>query len=154
MEKKPVKSSVDYFHFGDLLDKKTNETRIALRKIFEAEILPKSAEYNDKALYPHYLRALYRKLELGKHLNDKPYGFSTPLMSQAVFVMELARIDLSATLVAAVSLKLAGNTIGLYGTKEQKEKYLPRLMNMEIIGGWAFTEPEAGSDARGLRTTA
>ncbi len=68
--------------------------------------------------------------------------------------MELARVDLSATLVAAVSLKLAGNTIGLYGTEAQKEKYLPRLINMDIIGGWAITEPNAGSDARGITTTA
>ena len=52
-----------------------------------------------------------------------------------------------------VDLGLLGYTIELLGSQEQKQKYLPKIINMDWIGGWGLTEDKIGSDAANINTT-
>ena len=67
---------------------------------------------------------------------------------------ELARVDPSVALIVAAHVSLCTNHIYLHGNDAQRRKYVPKLASGEWIGCWSITEPEAGSDAAGTRTTA
>ncbi len=69
-------------------------------------------------------------------------------------IEELARVDGSVALTVAAHTSLCSNHIYLAGTEEQKRKYLAPLARGEKLGCWSLTEPQAGSDAGGTRTTA
>lgn len=55
--------------------------------------------------------------------------------------------------MCVVDLALLGYTIELLGSEEQKQKYLPKIINFEMIGGWGLTEDKIGSDAANINTT-
>ncbi len=67
---------------------------------------------------------------------------------------ELARVDGSVALIVSAHNSLCSNHIRLMGTEEQKRKYLAPLARGEKLGCWSLTEPDSGSDAGALRTTA
>jgi alkylation response protein AidB-like acyl-CoA dehydrogenase len=69
-------------------------------------------------------------------------------------VEELSRADASVGITVAAHISLCSNHIFEQGTEEQKQKYLVPLASGEWLGAWSLTEPEAGSDAGGTRTTA
>jgi alkylation response protein AidB-like acyl-CoA dehydrogenase len=69
-------------------------------------------------------------------------------------VEELARADASVGITVAAHISLCSNHIYEQGNEEQKQKYLVPLASGQSIGAWSLTEPEAGSDASGTRTTA
>lgn len=71
-----------------------------------------------------------------------------------IAIEELARVDGSVALVVAAHNSLCTNHILLAGNEQQKRKYLPSLAQGEKLGCWSLTEPGAGSDAGGTRTTA
>jgi alkylation response protein AidB-like acyl-CoA dehydrogenase len=78
------------------------------------------------------------------------YGY----IEYALVIEELARVDPSVALIVAAHTSLCSNHIYIAGTPEQKQKYLPKLASGEWLGSWSLTEPEAGSDAGGTKTTA
>ncbi len=65
----------------------------------------------------------------------------------------MSRIDAGLGTFCAVQLGLLGHTIEALGSEEQKAKYLPKIINLEWIGGWGLTEEKVGSDAANLLTT-
>jgi hypothetical protein len=67
---------------------------------------------------------------------------------------ELAAIDGSLAVIVGVHCGLGSKAIVLYGTDDQKQRYLPQLARAEIFAAYALTEPETGSDAQNLQTTA
>src|SRR5207245_3140733 len=69
-------------------------------------------------------------------------------------IEELARVDGSVAIILAAHTSLCSGHIYLAGTEEQKRKYLTSLARGEKLGCWSLTEPQAGSDAGGTRTTA
>jgi alkylation response protein AidB-like acyl-CoA dehydrogenase len=76
-------------------------------------------------------------------------------LTDGMIAMELSRGDPSISTFMGVHGGLAMGTVYLCGSEEQKDRWLPRMARMELIGAFGLTEPEAGSDvARGLRTTA
>lgn len=72
----------------------------------------------------------------------------------ATIIEELARVDGSVGLSVAAHNSLCSNHIYMFGTDEQKEKYLAPLAKGESFGAWGLTEAQAGSDSAGTRTTA
>ena len=72
----------------------------------------------------------------------------------AIAIEELSRVDGSVGIIVAAHNSLCSNHIFKFGTEEQKKKYLVPLAQGKKIGAWSLTEPEAGSDAGGTRTTA
>jgi alkylation response protein AidB-like acyl-CoA dehydrogenase len=69
-------------------------------------------------------------------------------------IQEIAKVDGSIGLSVAAHNSLCTGHILLFGTEEQKQKYLPRLATAEFIGAWGLTEPNTGSDAGNMKTTA
>jgi alkylation response protein AidB-like acyl-CoA dehydrogenase len=72
----------------------------------------------------------------------------------SIIIEELARVDGSVAIILAAHTSLCTNHIYKAGTEEQKQHYIPKLASGEWLGCWSLTEPEAGSDAAGTRSTA
>jgi len=72
----------------------------------------------------------------------------------AIAIEELSRVDGSVGLIVAAHNSLCSNHIFKFGNEAQKKKYLTPLAQGKKIGAWSLTEPEAGSDAGGTRTSA
>jgi alkylation response protein AidB-like acyl-CoA dehydrogenase len=80
-------------------------------------------------------------------------GAGAPYSHQAVFLEELARAE-APQHIGVIGLGMAGPTIIAHGTDEQKARYLPKILTAEEIWCQGFSEPEAGSDLAGLRSSA
>lgn len=109
-------------------------------------------------LTDEYPRDLARKMGeyglLGLGTPKEYGGLGLDLISSVVVAEEIARVSLSAALIIGVQNGLVAYPISEFGTKEQKEKYLPRLVKGEIFGSYGLTEPGAGSDAANIQTKA
>ena len=81
-------------------------------------------------------------------------GAGLGYVDYTIIIEELARVDGSVGLLVAAHNSLCANHVFLAGTEEQKKKYLIPLARGEKLGCWSLTEPDAGSDAGGTRTTA
>jgi len=73
-------------------------------------------------------------------------------VSEAIVIEELSRCDASAGVVVAVHCGLCSKTLVVWGSEEQKQRYLPRLATGEIASCYALTEPGSGSDSLAMRT--
>src|SRR4029434_4695936 len=71
-----------------------------------------------------------------------------------IAIEELSRVDGSVGIIIAAHNSLCSNHIFKFGSEAQRQKYLAPLAQGKKIGAWSLTEPEAGSDAGGTRTTA
>ncbi|HZK54975.1 MAG TPA: acyl-CoA dehydrogenase family protein, partial [Desulfosporosinus sp.] len=81
-------------------------------------------------------------------------GVGADYISYAITVEELSRVDASVGVTISAHASLCCNPINLFGTEAQKKKYLTPLASGEKLGAFGLTEPMAGSDASGTRTTA
>jgi alkylation response protein AidB-like acyl-CoA dehydrogenase len=137
------------------LNEEQKQLRAAVREFAEAEIAPHVRRWDENNEFPS---AVVKKCgEMGlmgsifpEELGGTGYGY----IEYSLLIEELARVDPSVALIVAAHTSLCTNHIFLAGTEEQKKKYIPKLATGEWIGCWSLTEPEAGSDAGGTRTTA
>ncbi|MFN8535051.1 MAG: acyl-CoA dehydrogenase family protein [Dehalococcoidia bacterium] len=81
-------------------------------------------------------------------------GQGRPVFEQAVFAEEMARAGATNYIVGSVGLNMVAPALMHYGSEEQKRDILPKIASGEINFAQVFTEPEAGSDLAGLKTTA
>ena len=81
-------------------------------------------------------------------------GSGLGYIDYTIVVEELARVDPSVALIVAAHNSLCTNHIYVAGSEEQRHHYIPKLASGEWLGCWSLTEPEAGSDAAGTRTSA
>ncbi len=132
----------------------------SFRKFCEKEIRP-NADLLDKADHEQSVKILkvnFKKLAefgyTGLFHEEKYGGTARNLLTQSIAQEELARACASTYLSVGGSVGLCGIPIALFGTDKQKEKYLPKLISTEMIGSFGLTEPDAGSDAISVRTTA
>ena len=131
------------------------QLRRAVRDFAEAEIAPHVLEWDEAQTFP--LEVVKKAGEMGllgsifpEELGGAGYGY----IEYAIIIEELARVDPSVALIVAAHTSLCSNHIYLAGSEEQRLKYIPKLATGEFIGCWSLTEPEAGSDAAGTRSTA
>lgn len=144
----------DYYQFDDLLTPDEKETRQKVRKCMEKEVAPIMAKYWEKAEFPF---EVVPKLGALCIAGGTLKGYGCPGLSitaSAVATAEVARVDASCSTFILVHSSLAMLTIGMCGSESQKQKYLPSLAKFDTIACWALTEPDYGSDASALRTTA
>jgi butyryl-CoA dehydrogenase len=132
----------------------------SFRKFCEKEIKP-NADLMDKAETGESLEILrknFKKLAeigyTGLFHEEKYGGTARDLITQSIAQEELARACGATYLSIGGSVGLCGIPIAMFGTEEQKKKYLPGLITTDLVGSFGLTEPEAGSDAIGLKTTA
>ncbi len=131
------------------------QLRRSIRDFAEAEIAAHVLDWDENQTFP--LDAIKKAGELGilgaifpEDLGGAGFGY----IEYSIIIEELARVDPSVALIIAAHNSLCTNHIYLAGNEEQKKKYIPKLASGEWIGCWSLTEPEAGSDAAGTRTTA
>ncbi|MBC8083996.1 MAG: acyl-CoA dehydrogenase family protein [Hymenobacter sp.] len=91
---------------------------------------------------------------MGMMVSPEYGGGGMDTMSYVLAMEEISKVDASCSVIMSVNNSLVCWGIEHYGTEEQKQKYLPRLCSGEIVGAFALSEPEAGSDATSQRTTA
>ncbi|HAR42619.1 MAG TPA: acyl-CoA dehydrogenase [Bdellovibrionales bacterium] len=91
---------------------------------------------------------------LGITVSEADGGAGLGAVAATIAMEEMGAVDASTTLSYLAHAILCVNQIGVNGTPEQKEKYLPKLLTGEWIGGMGMSEPEAGSDALGMKTRA
>jgi alkylation response protein AidB-like acyl-CoA dehydrogenase len=119
------------------------------------EVQPRAAEIDRTGEYPADLVRMMSELGLmGVPFPEKYGGAGQSYVTFALIVEELCRACASTGLIMDVNISLCGEPILLFGTEDQKQKYLPRLASGETIGALAMTEPEAGSDAASIKTSA
>jgi len=131
------------------------QLRRAVRDFASREILPHVMEWDEAQQFP---AAVVKKLgELGYMGSIFPEdlgGAGLGYVEYSIIIEELARVDGSVAIILAAHTSLCGNHIFKAGTGEQKRHYIPKLASGEWLGCWSLTEPEAGSDAAGTRSTA
>src|ERR1700712_2584770 len=91
---------------------------------------------------------------LGAIFPEEYGGAGLGYVEYSIIIEELSRVDGSVGIIVAAHTSLCSNHIYKAGSEAQKQKYLTKLTSGEWIGCWSLTEPEAGSDAAGTRTTA
>jgi alkylation response protein AidB-like acyl-CoA dehydrogenase len=145
----------DFYDLESLLSDEDRALLHRVRTFMDEQVQPIINDYWTRGKTP--LELIPGIAELG--IAGTQYtGYGCPgrsPLTDGMIAMELSRGDPSISTFMGVHGGLAMGTIYLCGSEEQKERWLPRMARMELIGAFGLTEPDAGSDvARGLRTTA
>jgi len=132
-----------------------DEVRELARNFARSEIAPHAREWDERSFFP---REVCRKLGelgfLGVLVPEEFGGAGLSYREYVAIVEELAAVEAGVGLTVAAHNSLCTNHIFLFGSEEQKRRWVPRLASGEILGAWGLTEPEAGSDAGGTKTFA
>ncbi len=129
--------------------------RQTVRDFAEREVKPLAQELDEKGKFSVELTKKMGELGLfGMYLPEKYGGQGLDTLSYIIAVEELARVDSSQAATLAAHNSLGIGPLYYYGTEEQKMKYLPNLCTGEHLWAFGLTEPDAGSDSRGTKTTA
>ena len=137
------------------LSKEQNMIRKEVRKFAQKEIAPIAGELDENEEFSVELTQKMGEIGLfGMFVSEAYGGQGMDYLAYIIAVEEIARIDGSQAATIA-----AGNSLGIgplyyFGTEEQKQRYLPPLCRGEKLWGFGLTEPTAGSDAGGSKTTA
>ncbi len=124
------------------------------RKFLADKLAPIAAELDEKEEFPLEVIKGMGELGLLALIIPEEYGGAGHDVIGAAIVAEEVSKICAGTYTSAQGHVFCSHWMAKYGTDEQKAKYLPRLATGEWIGAMAITEPEAGSDVAGLKTTA
>jgi alkylation response protein AidB-like acyl-CoA dehydrogenase len=137
------------------LNEEQLQMKMSVREFAEGEIAPHVMEWDETQHFPIELKPKLGELGLMGVLFPEEYGGAgMGYVEYATIIEELSRVDGSVGISVAAHNSLCANHIYQYGSEEQKQKYLAPLARGEHLGAWGLTEPGAGSDASGTRTTA
>lgn len=129
--------------------------RQAARDYAQRELIKDVIERDEKAEFPtQHVKNLAELGFMGMTVDPKYDGGGMDTVSYVLAVEEISKVDSSLGVIISVNNSLVCWGIETYGTEEQKEKYLKPLARGDVIGAFALSEPEAGSDATMQRTTA
>ena len=138
----------------DLTDEQ-RAIRDLARDFAQSEVRPVAEELDREKRFPYEIVKKLGELGLmGIPYPDEYGGGGADTLSYAIAVEELARVDSSVAITLAAHTSLGTWPIYAFGTEEQKAEWMPRLTAGETLGAFGLTEPEAGSDAGNVRTTA
>ena len=131
------------------------ELRMKLREFAEAEVKPYAFQWDKESKFPTEAVKKFGKLGfLGIPFPKKYGGLGLDIMSYAIAVEELGRVDGAMSVILSAHVSLGCWPIFNYGTEEQKKKYLVPMAKGEKLGAFGLTETNAGSDAGGTETVA
>lgn len=137
------------------LTEEQQQMKMSVREFAESEIAPHVSEWDETQHFPIELKPKLADLGLLGVLFPEEYGGAgLGYVEYVTVIEELSRVDGSVGISVAAHTSLCSNHIYQFGTESQKQKYLIPLANGEQLGAWGLTEPGAGSDASGTRTTA
>jgi alkylation response protein AidB-like acyl-CoA dehydrogenase len=131
------------------------EIQALAREVARAEIEPHAAEWDRERRFPRELFAKLGELGLmGVCIPEEYGGAGADFLSYVLVVEELSRADAGVGVTVAVHTSAVTLPTVVFGSEEQKARFVPSLARGETLGAFALTEPEAGSDAGSLRTSA
>jgi alkylation response protein AidB-like acyl-CoA dehydrogenase len=129
--------------------------RVAVREFAEAEIRPHVMTWDEaQAISPELLPKLAAQGLMGIQVPEQWGGAGLSAVAYCVCIEELARIDPSIALSVAAHNGLCVAHLRVFGSDEQRERYLKPLAAGQHWGAWGLTEASSGSDAAAMRTTA
>lgn len=127
----------------------------SVRKFAREKILPYARDWDRQGFFPReLLRDMGALGYLGVPVPEEYGGAGLDYISEAIVFEEIGYADSSVRTTLSVQMSLVELTILAWGTEEQKQAYLPKLCSGEWIGCFGLTEPNAGSDAGNVQTTA
>lgn len=130
-------------------------TREMVRQFARDEVAPVAAKFDAEAKFPwQNIRKMGELGLLGVPWPEELGGAGLDLLSYVIVIHELAKVDASHGLTISAHTTLGTSPIMKFGSEEQKRRYVPLLASGRVMGGFGLTEPEAGSDAGGTRSTA
>ena len=131
------------------------EIKRSVREFAENEIRPRVMEWDERQQFPHEVISKLGPMGLMGVVFPTEYGGAgLGYVEYVTVIEELSRVDGSVGIIVAAHNSLCAGHIFAAGTEDQKRKYLAPLARGEKLGCWSLTEPQAGSDAGGTRTTA
>jgi alkylation response protein AidB-like acyl-CoA dehydrogenase len=131
------------------------QLRREVRDFAAKEIAPHVMDWDENQIFPiEVIKKLGQLGYMGAIFPEEYGGAGLGYVEYSIIIEELSRVDGSVGIILAAHTSLCSNHIYKAGTEEQKQKYLTKLTSGEWIGCWSLTEPEAGSDAAGTRSTA
>ncbi|MBM3199746.1 acyl-CoA dehydrogenase [Candidatus Woesearchaeota archaeon] len=131
------------------------DIRNAVREFVKKEILPYADEWDKQETFPYStVKAMGQLGIFGCCLPEEYCGNNTGFLSQMIITEEIARGSSSLRVLVNTQALGTALTINKHGTKEQKEKYIHKLITAEYLGCFAITEPNVGSDIMSMETTA
>lgn len=132
-----------------------NEVRKLASEFARAEIAPHARKWDETS---HFPREIFTKLGemgfLGVVIPEEYGGAGLSYRDYVAIIEGLAAVEGGVALSVAAHNSLCTNHIFLFGDEGQKRRWLPPLASGEMLGAWGLTEPDAGSDAGGTKTTA
>ncbi|HET9636854.1 MAG TPA: acyl-CoA dehydrogenase family protein [Gemmatimonadaceae bacterium] len=137
------------------LTEEQSEVQKLAREFAQAEIVPHSAEWDQKAYFePSLVGKLGELGFLGMMLPEEYEGLGTDTGTYLIALEEIAAADASVAVLMSVHNSLPTQMILRYGSEAQKDRFLKKMARGEILGAFALSEPDAGSDASALSTQA
>jgi alkylation response protein AidB-like acyl-CoA dehydrogenase len=141
----------DSLYFGE----QHLQVREMVRSFAREEVAPIAAKYDASAKFPwESIRKMSELGLLGIPWSEELGGAGLDLLSYMIVIHELAKVDASHGLTVSAHTTLGTSPIVKFGTDAQRKQYVPTLASGKVMGGFGLTEPEAGSDAAGTKTTA
>jgi short-chain 2-methylacyl-CoA dehydrogenase len=126
-----------------------------VRDFAQNEVRPRAEEMDREEAFPYDLVAKMAGLGfMGLPFPERYGGAGADTVSYALAVMELARVDASTAITMAAHISLGATPFYLFGTEDQKQRYLVPLAQGKMLWGFGLTEPAAGSDAGNCQTKA
>ena len=139
----------DFYDLHQLLNPEERAIQLQVREFMNKEIRPIVNNYWLKDEFPHQIIPALAKLNICG-LTFEGYGCpGKSSLLEGFIAMEMARVDCSVSTFFGVQSGLAMGAIYYCGSEEQKQKWLPAMQKMEVIGAFGLTEPEVGSGVAG-----
>lgn len=138
------------------LDSETfDQLRDTISRFVEERLVPREAEVGENDKVPDEIIEAMRELGLfGLSIPEEYGGLGLTVEEEVNIIVELGHTSPAFRSVFGTNTGIGSQGIVIDGTDEQKKKYLPKLASGEITGSFALTEPDSGSDAASLRTSA
>ena len=129
--------------------------REMVREFARDEVAPVAAKFDADSIFPwENVKRMGELGLLGVPWPEEMGGAGFDILSYMITIEELAKVDASTGLTVSAHTTLGTSPIVNFGTQAQKDRYVPLLASGKVLGGFGLTEPDAGSDAGGTRTTA
>jgi glutaryl-CoA dehydrogenase len=147
-------AAFDLYRMEDQLNDKQRALRDQVRNWVQTRVLPEINPYWEKAEFPREIAMSIKELPIiGGPLTEHGAA-GLDIIEMGLVAYELAKGDGSIGTFYGVHSGLALGTIGALGSQEQKDRWMPDMVKLEKIGAFGLTEPNVGSNATGIETTA
>lgn len=152
---KPTFNAQDALNFESLLGEEDRLIMETARDYAQASLEPRALEGNqDGVFHDDIPREMGELGLLGATIPEEYGGVGASYTAYGLIARELERVDSGYRSFASVQSSLVMHPIHVFGTEEQRQKYLPKLATAELIGCFGLTEPDHGSDPGSMKTSA